>query len=134
MSRKAERERIITLLTTAARFDVIGDGAVQTFDARSPCVIVLSAGSEYTDLSRGAGGDVATHRILATVYIRCDAGQESQAEDALDDLVQDTITDLRDNGFRVPGTNARPQNSAVRVIDGTLYRVEQIEVTTEEYD
>jgi hypothetical protein len=134
MSRRAERERVITSLNTAARFDVVGDGPIQTFDKRSPCAIVLSAGSEYTDLSRGFGGDVATHRILVTVYIRCDAGTEAAAEDALDDLVQDTITDLRAVGFRVPGTNARPQNSAVRVIDGTLYRVEQIEVATEEYD
>lgn len=134
MSRRTIRENIVSLLSSSGNFDQVKDGAARTFDARSPVVVVLSRGTEMRDLTRGRRGGQLTYRYSATLYIRCDSGQEADAEDALDALSAATIVLIRDAGYGVPGTDAAPDSAPLRIIDGTLYRAERIDIETEEYD
>jgi len=133
MTRRAKREAIVTLLTDSGAFDAVKDGAARTFDGQSPVAVVLSRGMELVNLSRGLGGDELRHRLSVTLYIRCTSGQEADAEAALDDLVEATVLLLRDAGYGVPGTDAAPADAPLRIVDGTIYRVERIDVTIEEY-
>lgn len=134
MSRRTFREAVVSALTTGARFGLIKEGAARSFDAATPVAVVTSAGTQLINLTRGLGGDERRYEVSVSLYIRCEAGQEADAEDALDALSEATITDLQALGYGVPGTDAAPADAPLRIIDGTLYRVERLRVTTQEYD
>jgi hypothetical protein len=134
MSRKTVREAVVSALTASARFQQVYDGPARSVGGQSPVAIVLSLGTETQDLTRGERGGWRQHTISVGIYIGCASGQEADAEDALDEIVQATITDLHAAGYGVPGTDAGSDLKPLYDIDGALYRGERIRATIEEYD
>lgn len=134
MSRKTVREAVVTALTNSGRFQRVYDGAARSVDGQSPVAVVLSLGTETQDLTRGERGGWRQHTIGISIYIGCASGQEADAEDALDELVQATISDLHAAGYGVPGTDAGSDLTPLYSIDGAPYRGERIRATIEEYD
>jgi hypothetical protein len=134
VSRQAQRDTIKTALEGLGRFSGgVYKGAKRSFKGASPIAVILSRSYDIVDLTRD-GHDQLDLGFSVRVYVRADDGTEETAEDVLDELVALTTDALRDAGFTVGQSDAEPDGTPLRNIDGVYYRAERITADITEYD
>lgn len=132
MSRSAARAAAAAALTATGDYQAVLQGAVRNFQKQSPVAVVISRSLSHVREARALG--TTTAGLLISVYVRVEVGDESAAEDQLDDLVETAVAELADAGFEIDQSDATPESAPLRLIDGVAYRVERVPIRMEEYD
>lgn len=123
MLRKDARALAKATLEGLDLYQTVFSGPARKFGGVSPVATLYSAALEL-QLTRGGG-----HPSLITlsIYKVYPEGEEEATEDAFDDLVLASLTALKAAGFTlVNPTTAAPGGAPLRLIDGKLYRAEQM--------
>jgi len=132
LNRQQARELAASTLSSLATYALVAEGARRKLGGVSPVAIVLSKGTQIVQLTRDTHNE-AVHRLSVTVYVRCDEGGEDAAEDNLDTLAEAAAVALKNAGFLVGESDASPEGSPLRLIDGAYYRAEVLVVQYEEW-
>ncbi len=124
MNRKDARALAKQILEETGSYTTVFAGPARTFGGKSPVAVVISRGLNLTMDAREEwtlSGD-----IQISIYVRCAPGEETTAEDRLDDLVRSAALALRDADFVQISSDATPESAPLRNIDSTFYRVERL--------
>lgn len=128
MNRSAARAAVATALSGAG-FDLIVQGAPETFGGKAKVAVITSAGTERAQLGRGTSEDI--NSIVVSIYVQRVASAGAAVEDSLDALTLATITaiDAMDSSIVFARSDAGANGAPNRRIDGQMYRVERIGFT-----
>ncbi len=133
MQRAAARALAKTTLDATSAYTLVAQGALASFDGKTPVAIVTSRTMRLEMVTRAIG--TIANGLYISIYVRKDegaAGAEA-AEDQLDTLVRQAVIALEGlndgDTFEVGETDAAPDGFPLRLIDGVPYRVERIPVT-----
>lgn len=130
MDRTAGRTAIAALLTTTSLFNAVLQGRPDSFGGKTPIAVVSSAGTLGGRVSRGVIELV--DGWVVRVYVQRPKDADTATEDELDTLTKATIVALLSDESQSPQRWLVQQSRADlpnRLIDGKIYRVEEIPVT-----
>lgn len=130
MNRSTARATVATALA-ASGFDLIVQGAPETFGGKAKVAVITSASTERVQIARDMTED--SHGLVVSVYVLRAANGGSAAEDTLDALSSATITaiDAIDAPIVFARSDAGSGGAPNRRIDGQMYRVERIGFTVD---
>lgn len=128
MNRATARASVATALAGAG-FDLIVQGAPDSFGGKAKVAVITSAGTERVQLARDTSEDV--HSLIVSIYVQRVANAGAAVEDSLDTLTLATITaiDALDRSIVFARSDAGANGAPNRRIDGQMYRVERIGFT-----
>ena len=128
MTRASARAAVAAALSGAG-FDLIVQGAPESFGGKANVAVITSAGSERRQLARAISDD--THRITVSIYVQRAASGGAAAEAALDAFNAATIAaiDALSPTIVFAQSDAGAQGAPNRRIDGRMYRLERITFT-----
>jgi hypothetical protein len=128
VNRSAARSAVATALSGAG-FDLIVQGAPESFGGKATVAVITSAGTERNQLARNMSEDV--HSLMVSIYVQRAANGGSTTEDALDTLTAATIAaiDAIDASIVFARSDAGAGGAPNRRVDGQMYRVERIGFT-----
>jgi hypothetical protein len=128
MNRSAARAAVATALGGAG-FDLIVQGAPDSFAGAAKVAVITSAGTERQQLGRSIEQDV--NSIIVSIYVQRGLGGGPATEDSLDALTSATIAaiDAIDDRITFARSDAGAGGAPNRRVDGLMYRVERIGFT-----
>jgi hypothetical protein len=128
LNRSAARAAVASALGSAG-FDLIVQGAPETFNGKAKVAVITSAGTERAQIGRNTSEDV--NSIVVSIYVLRVASAGAAVEDSLDALTNATITaiDAMDSSIVFSRSDAGAGGAPNRRIDGQMYRVERIGFT-----
>jgi hypothetical protein len=128
VNRASARSAVATALSGAG-FDLIVQGAPESFSGAAKVAVITSAGTERQQLARNMSEDVQS--LVVSIYVQRAANGGSAAEDALDTLAANTIAaiDALDSSIVFARSDAGAGGAPNRRVDGQMYRVERIGFT-----
>jgi hypothetical protein len=127
-SRKAARQALATLLDTIATFQEVYNREPPDFGGLSPVAMVRSEGTRPGP-ALALGAFHREHALLISLYWKW----QSTTEDDLDDLSEDVLDLLEANSGPTANWDSLTVDETFSamdypIIDGVMYRVEQIRV------
>lgn len=128
MNRAAFRAAVATALSGVG-FDLIVQGAPDSFGGKAIVAVITSAGTERVQLGRNLSEDI--NSLIVSIYVQRASNGGSTTEDSLDALTLATITaiDALDGSIVFARSDAGGGGAPNRRIDGQMYRVERIGFT-----
>jgi hypothetical protein len=129
MNRAAARAAVATAIQGAG-FDLIVQGAPETFNGKAKVAVITSAGTERVLLARGPTSE-DINSIVVSIYVQRAANGGSSVEDSLDSLTAATIAaiDALDTSITFARSDAGAAGAPNRRVDGLMFRVERIGFT-----
>ena len=128
MNRLQARAAVASALAGVG-FDLIVQGAPDSFGGAHMVAVIISAGTERAQLARNTSEDI--NSIIVSIYVQRAANGSSTTEDSLDALALATIAaiDALDTSIVFARSDAGSGGAPNRRIDGQMYRVERIGFT-----
>lgn len=128
MNRSAARAAVASALASAG-FDLLTQGAPDTFAGATKVAVITSAGTERVQLARNTSEDI--NSLIVSIYVQRGLGGASSTEDTLDALTIATIAaiDAVDISIVFARSDAGAGGAPNRRVDGLMYRVERIGFT-----
>jgi hypothetical protein len=128
VNRQAARAAVASALAGAG-FDLIVQGAPESFSGKALVAVITSAGTERQQIGRNVSQDV--NSVVVSIYVQRAANGGSTTEDTLDRLTAAAIAaiDALDTSIVFARSDAGAAGAPNRRIDGQMYRVERIGFT-----
>jgi hypothetical protein len=128
MNRSAARAAVASALASAG-FDLIVQGAPDSFAGAAKVAVITSSGTERQQLGRNISQDV--NGVIVSIYVQRGLGGGPGTEDSLDALTAATIAaiDNLDTSIVFARSDAGAGGAPNRRIDGIMFRVERIGFT-----